>query len=232
MRIGILEDDLALAEQLEALLTAEGHTCASFRSGQRLISFLSRETIDVLILDWNVPDISGLDVIRWIREESTRHPPMLVLTARAAEEDIVTALKAGADEYIIKPVQPAVLLARIEALCRRAYPDPSPTRLHRFGNLIFDTQAEIVTILDKEVQLTAKEFALGLMLFRNLGRTLSRSYLFETIWGGSPDLQTRTLDAHISKVRVKLGLRAAGGFRLVPIYAYGYRLEAVSEVTE
>jgi DNA-binding response OmpR family regulator len=230
MRIGILEDEPALAEQLERLLSAEGHSCFVFHSGQRLIGFLSRETVDILILDWNVPDISGLEIIRWARKERAGHPPILVLTARTAEEDIVTALKAGADEYVVKPVQPPVLLARIEALCRRAYPEPPPTRLQRFGDYIFDTRADAVITCDTPIQLTAKEFALALMLFRNLNRTLSRSYIFASIWGSSPDLQTRTLDAHVSKVRTKLGLRATSGFRLVPVYAYGYRLEAVGDM--
>ncbi|WP_114953926.1 response regulator transcription factor [Sphingosinicella terrae] len=229
MRIGILEDDPATAEQLRKLLSLEGHSCFLYQSGQKLIGFLSRETVDVLILDWNVPDVPGIDVIRWVRSENARHPPIVVLTARAAEEDIVTALKAGADEYVVKPVQPAVLLARIEALCRRAYPEPARGRVEQFGDYAFDSATETVRVRQEAVQLTAKEFALALMLFHNLNRTLSRSYIFEAVWGGSPDLQTRTLDAHISKVRTKLGLRAANGYRLVPIYAYGYRLEATGD---
>lgn len=232
MRIGILEDDPALAGQLQKLLSLEGHSCFLYQSGQKLIGFLARETVDVLILDWNVPDVPGIDVIRRVRADNPRHPPIVVLTARAAEEDIVTALKAGADEYVVKPVQHAVLLARIEALCRRAYPEPARARAEQFGDLVFDAATETVVARGEPVQLTAKEFALALMLFRNLDRTLSRSYIFEALWGGSPDLQTRTLDAHVSKVRTKLGLRAANGYRLVPVYAYGYRLEATGDRSE
>ncbi|WP_129794524.1 response regulator transcription factor [Sphingosinicella sp. CPCC 101087] len=231
MRIGILEDDPALADQLQKLLSTAGHSSFVFHSGQKLIGFLSRETVDILLLDWNVPDVSGLDVIRWSRQHVTRHPPIVVLTSRTAEEDIVAALKAGADDYVIKPVQPAVLLARIEALCRRVYPEPPSTGPEKFGEYAFDTRTETATVRDSPIQLTAKEFALALMLFRNLNRTLSRSYIFEALWGSNPDLQTRTLDAHISKVRTKLGLRASNGFRLVPVYAYGYRLEAIGEGT-
>lgn len=231
MRVGILEDDLALADQLQTLLTAARHNCFLFRNGQQLIGFLSRETVDVLLLDWNVPDISGLDVIRWLQQNITRQPLILMLTSRTAEEDIVTALREGADEYVTKPIQPAALIARIDALCRRVYPEPPSTEPERFGAYLFDTRMETASVGGRPVQLTAKEFALAVMLFRNLNRTLSRSYIFEALWGANPDLQTRTLDAHISKVRSKLGLRADNGFRLVPVYGYGYRLESMAKKT-
>ncbi len=227
MRVGILEDDTALAQQLESILSSDGKRCFLFQSGQRLIRFLTHETADLLVLDWNVPDMTGFDVIRWVREEHGGSVPIIMMTARAAEEDIVAALKAGADEYVIKPVQPAVLLARIEALCRRAYPEPSRERRQTYGEFAFDMIAETVTVDGNSIHLTAKEFALALLLFRNRNRTLSRSYIFEAVWGSGANLQTRTLDAHISKLRNKLHLRAANGFRLVPVYAYGYRLEGV-----
>jgi DNA-binding response OmpR family regulator len=226
MRIGILEDEPALAAQLAQTLSASGDTCFIFHSGQKLISLLHHETMDILLLDWNVPDVSGLSVVQWVRENLPKPPPILMLTSRALEEDIVAALKAGADDYVVKPIQPAVLRARIEALRRRAYPDPRPAGVEKYGDYEFDTRFGTARIGSEEVALTAKEFALALMLFRNLNRTLSRSYIFEALWGLSPETQTRTLDQHISKVRTKLRLRPASGFRLVPVYAYGYRLEA------
>ncbi len=229
MRVGILEDDTALAQQLESILSNDGKRCFVFQSGQRLIRFLTHETADLLVLDWNVPDMSGFDVVRWVREEHGGTLPIIMMTARTAEEDIVAALKAGADEYVVKPVQPAVLLARIEALCRRAYPEPPRARVQTYGDFTFDMIAESVASGDESIQLTAKEFALALLLFRNRNRTLSRSYIFDAIWGGGANLQTRTLDAHISKIRNKLRLRAPNGFRLVPVYAYGYRLEDIGE---
>lgn len=227
MRIGILEDEPALATQLAQTLTDAGHSCFIFHSGQKLINLLCHETLDILLLDWNIPDVSGLSVVRWAKENLPKPPPVLMLTSRSTEEDIVKALQAGADDYIVKPIQPAVLRARIEAICRRAYPDPPATGVEKFGDYEFDPRAEALKVRGEPVQLTAKEFALALMLFRNLHRTLSRSYIFEALWGRNPDLQTRTLDAHISKVRAKLGLRTSNGFRLVPVYAYGYRLETI-----
>lgn len=227
MRIGILEDEPELAAHLARALSMAGYSCFIFHSGQKLITFLSHETLDLLLLDWNIPDVSGLSVIRWAKEQLPKAPPILMLTSRTSEEDIVTALQAGADDYVVKPVQQAVLKARIEAIRRRAYPVPPESGIELFGSFRFDTRSETLMIDDAPVQLTAKEYALALMLFRNLHRTLSRSYIFEALWGRNPDTQTRTVDSHISKLRVKLGLRSSRGFRLVPVYAYGYRLETV-----
>lgn len=227
MRIGVLEDDGELSRQLEELLVGAGHRCFLFQSGQKLINFLRHETVDLLLIDWNIPDVSGLAVVRWIQDNLEVRPPVLMLTSRTAEEDIVTALRSGADDYVVKPVQPGVLLARIESIRRRAYPEPRAGSVERYGDYVFDLRQENVQLNETEISLTAKEFALALMLFRNMHRALSRSYIFEALWGRNPELQTRTLDSHISKVRTKLNLRPENGLKLVPVYAYGYRLEAI-----
>jgi DNA-binding response OmpR family regulator len=227
MRIGILEDDLALAAHVEKSLSAADHACEHFVDGHSLLRALRRNTFDMLILDWNVPGLSGREVIQWMKDNLDNAPPALMLTSRSAEEDIVAGLNAGADDYVIKPVPVAVLLARVDALARRAYP-LQPDRIEVFGDYNFDTGAAALSIADAPVNLTAKEFALALMLFRNMHRALSRAYLFEALWGLNPDLPTRTLDVHISNVRTKLNLRPANGYKLTPIYAYGYRLEALN----
>ena len=225
--IAILEDDLALAGFVEKALTEAGHKCELFADGQRLSRALHRETYDLLILDWNVPGVSGYEILEWMKANLDAPPPSLMLTSRSAEEDIVAGLSAGADDYVIKPVTPAVLKARVEALVRRAYPTPVPG-IEAYGHYLFDTRAETAELSGQPVSLTAKEFALALLLFRNLHRALSRAYIFESLWGRNPDLPTRTLDAHVSNVRTKLNLRPDNGFKLVPIYAYGYRLEALT----
>lgn len=227
MRIGILEDDLALADHVKQSLSAADHTCEHFVDGQALLRALRRDTFDMLILDWNVPGLSGREVIEWMKNNLENAPPALMLTSRSAEEDIVAGLNAGADDYVIKPVPVAVLLARVDALARRAYP-LLPGREETFGDYNFDAIGGMLSIAGQPVTLTAKEFALALMLFRNMHRALSRAYLFEALWGLNPDLPTRTLDVHISNVRTKLNLRPANGYKLTPIYAYGYRLEALN----
>jgi DNA-binding response OmpR family regulator len=225
MRIAILEDDPSLSAQLADIVGSAGHSCFKFQSGQKLMKFLRQETVDMLLLDWNVPDVSGFEMIGWITEALEAPPLILMITVRSVEDDIVAAFRAGADDYVTKPVQPAALLARMDALFRRANHDPSKESVEQFGAYCFNTRLGEIRIGDETVPLTGKEFSLALMLFRNLNRSLSRSYLLETVWGHGSDLQTRTLDTHISKVRAKLNLRAGNGFRLVPLYGYGYRLE-------
>lgn len=227
MRVGILEDDAALAAQLKAVMGRAGHRSFVFDSGQKLLTFLKHETLDLLLLDWMLPDVSGLAVIRWLKENEDSRAPILMVTCRSSEEDIITALKEGADDYITKPIQPGILIARIEAVCRRARPEPTGDVIETYGDYSFDPRIGLTTLRGNPVQLAAKEFALALMLFRNMHRTLSRSYIFEALWGHSPDMQTRTLDAHMSRVRAKLQLRPENGLKLIPVYAHGYRLETV-----
>lgn len=208
-------------------LVQRGNHCELFSDGQSLLRALHRETYDLLILDWNVPGMEGIEVLHWMKANLPAPPPTIMLTSRSAEEDIVAGLRAGADDYVIKPVATAVLVARVEALARRAYP-PASAAHESYGPYRFDIRAETVQLRGKPVALTAKEFALALLLFRNMHRALSRAYIFEALWGRNPDLPTRTLDAHVSNVRTKLNLRPENGFKLAPIYAYGYRLEALS----
>ena len=179
----------------------------------------------MLILDWNLPDMSGVEATRWAHANLESTPPILLLTSRTAEEDVVEGLNAGADDYVVKPVQPAVLLARVNALFRRAYPAPAAARMETFGDHVFDTAGETLIAAGRPVTLTSKEFRLALLLFHNTHRALSRAHMLEAVWGRNPDLPTRTLDMHISRIRTKLNLRPENGFRLTPVYSYGYRLE-------
>src|ERR1700761_5117845 len=122
MRIAALDDDPALLESIERVLTEAGHSCQTFALAKTLIAALRRETFDLLVVDWNLPDMSGVETIAWARENLETPPPMLLLTSRSAEEDVVEGLNAGADDYVVKPAPGPVLLARVNALIRRAYP--------------------------------------------------------------------------------------------------------------
>ena len=185
---------------------------------------LHRETFDLFVIDWNLPDLSGLNVLEWIRNQIGAQPPVLLLTNRVSEEDMVAGLRAGADDFVTKPFQPAVLLARVEALARRSTINLSRTT-EAYAQFDFELTSKTLRREGETVHLTPKEFSLALLLFRNLNRAVSRTYIFETIWGMDPDLSTRTLDIHISKIRSKLRLRPESGYRLTPVYGYGYRLE-------
>jgi DNA-binding response OmpR family regulator len=227
MRVAVMEDDQLLAELLSATLGAIGHDCHVVGTGPAMLVRLRQESFDLLLLDWNVPGMSGLDVLRWAQEHLDPCPPAIMITLRDAEEDVVAALDSGADDYITKPFQPGIVRARVDAVLRRRYPAPATASTEQIAGLTFDHRDQTVAIDGKPVALTAKEFALAAMLLRNAQRPLSRAHLLEAVWGRNPDLPTRTLDAHISKIRTKLQLVPEKGFRLAPVYSFGYRLELV-----
>jgi DNA-binding response OmpR family regulator len=194
------------------------------RTGAGLLAELRRETFDLLLLDWNLPDTSGLDLL-----QSIRAMPMaigiIMLTSRSGEEDITRALHAGADDYIVKPESEQIIVARIEAALRRTVPAQAPSRLVVFGAYAFDRLTETVRIDDEPVAMSAKEFALALLFFENMHRAMSRGYILEALWHSVADLPTRTLDMHVSRVRSKLRLRPENGYRIVALSGYGYRME-------
>ena len=225
MIIAVLDDDPVQVEAIQGVVDAAGYKAVGFSRAASLLSALRRETFDLLIVDWSLPDRSGLEVIQWVRANLDPPPPMLLVTNRTDDADVVAGLEAGADDYLAKPLPGPVLAARIAALLRRAYRRPPEARLEEHAGFVFDTSESTVRIGDRAVTLTAKEFALALVLFRNLQRALARSYLIEAVWGGDPTLNSRSLDMHVSRVRTKLNLRPEEGFRLTPVYSYGYRLE-------
>lgn len=226
MRFAVLDDDKAQTQLVAKLLADAGHGCEIFHQGRTLINRLRQDTFDLIIVDWNMPGLSGIEVLQSVRQGPHAGLPVLMITSRSDDADVVAGLSAGADDYIVKPLVPAIFMARVDAALRRANLNRPVRRTARFGRYAFDGATEDVNVDGEVVKLTAKEFALALMLFENLSRPLSRSYLLDSIWGQSADAETRTLDAHVSRIRSKLHLRAENGYRIAPVYSYGYRLEA------
>jgi DNA-binding response OmpR family regulator len=224
MKVAILDDDQPVLDAVANLLRQAGYTCSTFDCGRQLVRTLHRESFDFFVIDWNLPDLPGISVLEWIRNQIGAQPPVLLLTNRVTDEDMVAGLRAGADDFVTKPFQPAVLLARIDALARRSTVNLNRTT-ESFGPFEFELTSKSLKTQGDLVRLTPKEFSLALLLFRNLNRAVSRAYIFETIWGIDPDLSTRTLDIHVSKIRAKLNLTPQSGYRLTPVYGYGYRLE-------
>ena len=193
-----------------------------------MLGQLRRESYDMLIIDWQVPDLSGSEVLRWAREKLSPNLPVLFMTSRSGEDDIVAGLAAGADDYMIKPIRRGELVARVQALLRRAYPSQNPIEQIQFGDYIFESRTGRLIVDGNSVDVTQKEFDLALLFFRNLGRPLSRAYILEAVWARDVEVPSRTMDTHVSRVRSKLQLRPEHGFRLAPVYSYGYRLEQIS----
>lgn len=226
-RIAVLDDEVGMLESVDRLVQGAGFESATFSSGRDLIRCLHRDNFDLFILDWQVPDLSGIQVIEWVRNGIGSRVPIILLTNRAGDEDIVTGLRAGADDFLTKPFRGPVLLARIEALLRRSAGTPS-RESESYGPYVFHVANRTVVATGLDVSLTQKEFSLSMLLFRNLNCALSRSYILETIWGIDPDISTRTLDIHVSRIRAKLNLAPERGFKLSTIYGYGYRLEEIA----
>lgn len=225
MRIASVEDDESQAELIRELLGEAGFACTSFGTGSAFLRALRDQAFDLLIVDWHLPDTSGYEVVNWVRQQSGRLPPILFLTSRAEESDIVAGLAVGADDYMIKPVRGGELVARVRALLRRAYPEAPQEQLVRQGAYQFDARARTVTLDGAPVELSPREFDLALFLFRNIGRLLSRDVVEQAVWGRAMEAGSRTLDTHISRLRIKLALRPDNGVRLTSVYSHGYRFE-------
>lgn len=229
MRIAVLDDDQAQTDFCSQTLSPAGHICHAFSSGRELARQLRRQTFDLLILDWNVPDMSGKEILCWVRGSLSERLPVLFVTSRKSEADIVSILNHGADDYVVKPIPGNVLLARVSSLLRRTY-ELSATGREIYGHYDFDLNAKQALLKGTAAALTPKEFELALLLFQHLGRTLSRAHIRDVIWNQIAEISSRTIDTHVSALRAKLNLRPENGYRLVAVYGYGYRLAQMNSV--
>jgi len=228
MRLAVLNHDSVELELICSILNSAGHTALAFHNGKELLQHLRREAADLLVMDWQTTHIAPAEVLQELRGKQQLMIPVLFLTGRSGEDDIVAGLDAGANDYLIKPIRRSELVARVQALLRRAYPNQHMPENLEFGQYVFETRSAHLTMQGVAIDLTQKEFDLALLLFRNLGRPLSRAYVLESVWSRDADIPSRTLDTHISRVRNKLQLKPENGFRLAPVYSYGYRLEQIS----
>ncbi|MDY7099441.1 MAG: response regulator transcription factor [Pseudomonadota bacterium] len=228
MRIAIADDDPELLEHLFAAIADTEHQCDRFRSGSELLIALKRETYDVVLVDWNMPGETGLNVIQWAVQTLEKPPAFILITSRSEKSDVVRGLEVGAVDYVVKPESKEVILARIEAANRRMRP-PEADRFSRFGDYEIDRLLKQITWNGDAVKLTNKEVELATLFFDNLNRPLSRAYIFGQVWGGVADVESRTLDLHVSRVRSKLQLRPQHGFAIQTVFGFGYRMDKCSE---
>ena len=223
MHIAIAEDDPDQLALTRLWLDAAGHSTAGFETVAAFVDGVGRERFDLLLIDWMLPDGTGADLLAWVRQNLGWELPVIVVTSREDEETVCEALRAGADDYIVKPPKPFELRARIEAVARRAKPGGLPVL--RAGAYEIDVQRHRIAVEGAPVTLTQKEFDLAVYLFQNPGKLFSRDHLLNRIWGISAEVDTRTVDTHMSRLRKKLLLDGARGWKVSPVYGYGYRFD-------
>jgi two-component system response regulator RegX3 len=231
MRIAVLEDDMSQMELISRWLEMAGHRAHSFERGEDLLRALEKETFDALLLDWNVPGVNGIEVLKRVRQQVGARIPILFATARTDEADVVLALRQGADGYLVKPLRRLELLARVEAVTRRNVAEGSQAQHLEVGIFRVDAAARRLLRNNEPLDLTAKDFDLAVFFLRNVGRLLSRGHLRESVWNAKAVVSSRTLDTHVSRIRNKLLLTPEHGWRLIAVYGYGYRLEQLAGST-
>ncbi|WP_175948649.1 response regulator transcription factor [Burkholderia pyrrocinia] len=227
MKLAVVEDDLIFSSIVKGKLDEEGYDCSVFSTGHEFCRKFDDSKMDLVILDWALPDVSGMELLGWIRKNRKSDVPVIFVSNRILEVDVVSALREGADDYLAKPVRQAELVARVECALRKRNSGISSRRQVSLGQYYVDFDGRFVCVNGNKVQLTDREFAVAEHLFRNIGGIVTRKAMSQMIWGKELDAMSRTLDSHISRVRTKLGLHPSNGMRLTPIYGQGYRLDCV-----
>ncbi len=225
MRIGILEDLAPQAKMVAGWLNRAGYATEIRHDGESFMALVRTTKVDMMLLDWNVHGKSGIDVLRWVRATFANTFPVIMLTQQDSESAIVYALDCGADDYVTKPLRERELIARVRAQMRKYYPASRSTRTLDLGRFSLDSESCIVHVNGKPVGLSAREFAVALALFSNIGRIVSKDVLLKTLWGVVDRKFDATLATYMSRLRSRLGLRAANGVVVSTIYNYGYRLD-------
>ncbi len=221
----VVEDETALLTLLRYNLEKEGFTVSSAHDGEEALLQLKEAKPDAVLLDWMLPRVSGIEVCRQIRRTPAwKDLPVIILTARGEEGDRVRGLDSGADDYVVKPFSPNELVARLRAVIRRSRPGAAEEVL-RFSDISLDLSAHRVTRGGKPVHLGPTEFRLLRFLMERPGRVFSREQLLDAVWGRDAEVELRTVDVHIRRLRK--ALNGAGRPDLVrTVRAAGYSLDA------
>lgn len=221
-KILIADDEERIVKLVSDFLNASGYETVCAADGKEALDIFNADnTIDLAIIDIMMPEIDGWEVTREIRKKSDM--PIIMLSARAEEFDLLTGFDSGIDEYVTKPFSPAVLVKRVEALLKRASGQPLSEDKVQKG-LVIDSNAFTAFVDGEPLELTLKEFELLSYLYENSGRVLTRDQLLNAIWGYDYLGDSRTVDSHIARLRTKLG--DYGASHLKTIYGMGYKLEA------
>ena len=230
LRVAILEDDPDQTEIVSLWLQDAGYTVNSHLDSSGFLRAVRRDSFDLYLLDWILPSLSGIDVLRKLRGEMSDYTPVVITTIKDKEQSIVRALEAGADDYLVKPIRRGELIARVAAVLRRTGTGAVPGNTIDAAPYEIDLDKQSISLKGNEIILTNREFGLAVLLFRNAGKLLSRNHILESIWGiDNNSVSTRTVDTHVSRLRKKLRLNEGNGWKLIAVYQHGYRIERDSE---
>ncbi len=222
-KILIVEDDKDISRLVQYNLEKAGLSCSAAFTGEDGLNFLKTKKFDLVILDVMLPGVDGLHVCRTIKQDtSTKHVPIIMLTAKGEEVDKIVGLELGADDYVVKPFSPRELLLRVKAVLRRKQPSEALGDVLKAGEVNVDRSRHQVLVKDKAVELTPMEFKLLVLLMERRGRVQSSERLLDDVWGiHSAEVYTRTVDTHIKRLREKLG--KSGGNLIETVTGMGYR---------
>jgi len=228
LRVAILEDDPDQSELIKLWLTHAEHTVDCCADATSFLRAVRRDSFDLYVLDWVLPDLSGIEVLKKLRKEMGDYTSAIIVTAKDEEQSIVRGLEAGADDYLVKPVRRAELVARVSAILRRAAGNKPEEEDLDVAPYSLSFTSKTVSLNGEKLSLTNREFELALFFFRNAGKMMSRNHLLEAIWGiENKSVSTRTVDTHVSRLRKKLKLGEENGWILSAVYQHGYRIERV-----
>lgn len=228
MRVAILEDDPDQADLVRLWLTDAGYKVFCFLDSSSFLRAVRRDSFDLYLLDWVLPDMSGLVVLGKLRKEMDDFTPVVIATVKDEECSVVRALETGADDYLVKPVRRAELLARVHAILRRTSGVRPGEESLFVDPYVMDVERKVASLRGEDISLTNREFELALFFFRNTGKMMSRSHILEEIWGiDNSGVSTRTVDTHVSRLRKKMHINEDNGWRLLSVYQHGYRIENV-----
>ena len=222
-RILVVDDEPDITALVAYHLARSGYRVSTAANGVEALQAARDEQPALIVLDLMLPELSGFEVLERIRaDKSLAETPVLMLTARRDEPDRVQGLSLGADDYLVKPFSPQELVLRVRNILRRTRNKATEKRnIITIGDVEIDKDAHAVTLLGSPVELTATEYKLLLTLAERRGRVQSRAQLLEIVWESAPDIQTRTVDMHVQRLRAKLG---AAGDQIETVRGFGYRL--------
>lgn len=224
LRILLVDDEVNLIEPMSYTLQQKGYDTITALNGEQAMSKYETEDPDLILLDWSMPDLSGIDVLKKIRENQN-FVPVIMVTGKSAKEDIVEGLEAGADDYITKPFNWEELLARVSSAIRRAQqPNAAHPKRVRFGDLVIDTKTHRAWLGDKELNLSPREYSMLETFMSNPKRIYSRDELIEKVWGLDFDGDSKTVDVHICWLRQKIEEDPNKPKVIQTVRGFGYRL--------